>query len=57
MTVDLLGFAGWLALCAGVWLLSPPWALIVGGTLMMALAVKLSMVPLKEEKPDDEADS
>jgi len=56
MTFDALGFVGWLTLCVGVWMLSPAWALIVGGGMMMALAIKVSMAPI-EKSDSDEAQS
>lgn len=43
--IDLVGLAGFAALCAGVWLYHGlPLALIVAGLLMMGWAVKKSKV-------------
>lgn len=30
---------GFLALCSGIWWLSPPWALIIGGAMLLAFGL------------------
>lgn len=44
MTVDALGFVGFVAICTGVFMLSPAAALIVGGAMMIGFAIKLASV-------------
>ncbi|MGM0882608.1 MAG: hypothetical protein ACQEXQ_16395 [Bacillota bacterium] len=39
---DLLALIGLLLLCVGIWWLSPPWALILGGTVILTIGVARS---------------
>lgn len=36
---DALALIGLFALCWGIWWLSPPWALIIGGTIILAISL------------------
>lgn len=35
-TFEVLTVLGFLLFCGGIWWVSPPWALIIGGALLMA---------------------